>query len=1039
MSGGYVPGALVHARGRDWVVLPGSTPEFTLARSLDGDSEFDTLLFPEETADPRFTAPELRYARDEETGRLVPVDSEDIGDFASASLLRTALRVSASSGAGPFRCLSGIAVQPRQYQLVPLMAALRMDTVRLLIGDDVGIGKTVEAALIAKELLEQGSATNLAVLCSPALAEQWQRELRDKFSLDAELVLPSTAKKLERSIIENEQTIFDRYPYTVVSTDFIKQRERRDAFLRTCPDLLIVDEAHTCIGAGSGRQQRYDLLKELSADRDRHLILVTATPHSGDRDAFAKLTGLLDPALAELDPTVPAHRDRIARHLVQRRRRDIRHFLDEDTPFPADRLLREVPYRLDPVYAQFVTDVIGYAREQVRRPDGALGQRMSWWSVLALLRCVLSSPDAGKATLTTRSAVASARTPEEADRIARDTVLEGSDAEAAEGLDTVPGTLLDRAEPAPAPESEEVTEGPRPKTEGETAPRPRKPDPKLKEFALRAAALAGPEHDAKLRLLIDEVKALIADGHDPIVFCRYIPTAAYVRTHLHDALGGRAHVEAITGDLPPEAREERIAQLTVRPGRQILIATDCLSEGVNLQERFSAVLHYDLSWNPTRHEQREGRVDRFGQRSERVMAVTLYETDTGIDGLVLDVLIRKHRDIAQQTGVALPVPKAGEGVLEALTNSLLLRGRPEQAAGTGQLSFDFGADEQIAAARDTLHRAWDSAAERESRVPTKFSHSGMRPQEVEDELTALRQVLGVPADIAEFTRESLAALRAPVRDLPDTHGFAAQPSPLPPGLRHALGVYETEDQAAAAAGTGRTARRTAVKATRTAKSLRRTTASSTTPRELLFHRDLPVPPNEHALVRTDPAVRAVARYVLDSAIDPAIPHDERPARRLSVVRTPSVDIYTVLLLARYRLKLSLPLKNSRKRKELVAEDTRILGWRPDDHGGTEWLSDEETAALLAAEPQGSVIPEHRLDTIRRALGELRLPEVRAHLTEYGDQLAQQLTDAHLRVREAAGERGRQLGAAAARSITVTPAGPPDELGVYAFLPAGARR
>jgi len=1035
MSSGYAPGALVHARGRDWVVLPGSTPEFMLARSLDGDSEFDTLLFPEETEDPRFSAPELRYETDEETGRSVLVDSEDIGDFASASLLRTALRVSASSGAGPFRCLSGIAVQPRQYQLVPLMAALRMDTVRLLIGDDVGIGKTVEAALIAKELLEQGSATNLAVLCSPALAEQWQRELRDKFSLDAELVLPSTAKKLERSIIENDQTIFDRYPYTVVSTDYIKQRERRDAFLRTCPDLLIVDEAHTCIGAGSGRQQRYDLLRELSAKRDRHLILVTATPHSGDRDAFAKLTGLLDPALAQLDPTVPGHRDRIARHLVQRRRRDIRHFLDEDTPFPADRMLREVPYRLDPAYAQFVTDVIGYAREQVRRPDGELRQRMSWWSVLALLRCVLSSPAAGRATLTTRSAVGAARTPEEADRIARDTVLEGADAEATEGLDAVPGTLLDGAEPASVLEEQEAADRPG----SETDARPSKPDLKLKEFARRAAALAGPEQDAKLRLLIDEVKALIADGHDPIVFCRYIPTAGYVRTHLQEALGGRAHVEAITGDLPPEAREERIAQLTARPGRQVLVATDCLSEGVNLQERFSAVLHYDLSWNPTRHEQREGRVDRFGQRSERVMAVTLYETDTGIDGLVLDVLIRKHRDIAQQTGVALPVPKAGEGVLEALTNSLLLRGRPEQAAGTGQLSFDFGADEQIAAARDTLHHAWDSAAERESRVPTKFSHSGMRPQEVEDELTALRQVLGAPADIAEFTRESLAALRAPVRDLPDTHGFAAQPGPLPTGLRHALGVYETEDQAAAAAGTGRSARRTAVRATRTAKSTPRTTTSSPATRELVFHRDLPVPPNEHALVRTDPAVRAVARYVLDSAIDPAIPHDERPARRLSVVRTSSVDIYTVLLLARYRLKLSLPLKNSRKRKELVAEDTRILGWRPDDDGGVEWLSDEETAALLTAEPQGSVIPEQRLDSIRRALGELRLPEVRAHMAEYGDQLARQLTDAHLRVREAAGERGRALGAAAARAITVIPAGPPDELGVYAFLPAGARR
>ncbi|MGW0880448.1 helicase-related protein [Streptomyces sp. NPDC002671] len=1034
MTSLYTPGALVRARNRDWVVLPGTTADFVLARPLDGDSEFDTLLFPEETGDPHFSAPEL-LVKDDGTGRPQAVDSDDIGDFASASLLRTALRVSASSSAGPFRCLSGIAVQPRQYQLVPLMAALRMDTVRLLIGDDVGIGKTVEASLIAKELIEQGSATKMAVLCSPALAEQWQRELHDKFSLDAELVLPSTAGKLERSIIETDQTIFDRYPYTIVSTDFIKQRDRRDAFLRTCPDLLIVDEAHTCIGAGAGRQQRYELLKDLAADRDRHLILITATPHSGDRDAFAKLTGLLDESLAQLDPTVPAHRDRIARHLVQRRRRDIRHFLDEDTPFPADRMLREVPYRLDSSYAEFVSDVITYAREQIRRPDGELRQRMSWWSVLALLRCVLSSPAAGRATLTTRSAVGAARTPQEADRIGRDAVLEAPDAEASEGLDAVPGTLLDGGEP---PVTDAKTEDAASTGAPEEATRPRKADRRLKEFAQRAAELAGPEHDAKLRLLIDEVKALIADGHDPIVFCRYIPTADYVRTHLHDALGGRAHVEAITGNLPPEAREARVAELTVRPGRQVLVATDCLSEGVNLQERFSAVLHYDLSWNPTRHEQREGRVDRFGQRSERVMAVTLYETDTGIDGLVLDVLIRKHRDIAQQTGVALPVPKAGERVLEALTNSLLLRGRPE-AAAVGQMSFDFGADEQIGAARDALHREWESAAERESRIPTKFSHSGMRPQDVEDELTALRQVLGVPGDIVEFTRESLAALRAPVRSLPHAPGFAAQPGPLPAGLRHSLGVYETEDQAAAAAGTGRTARRTTAKAPRSTKSPKKTAGSASGPRDLVFHRDLPVPPNEHALVRTDPAVRAIARYVLDSALDPAVSTEDRPARRLGVIRTESVDTYTVLLLARYRLQLKLPLKRSGESKELVAEDARVLGWRPDDDGGIEWLTDEETARLLAAEPKGSVITEQRVRAVSRALGELRLPEVRDHLHAYGDQLAAQLTTAHLRVREAAGERGRALGAAAARRITVTPAGPPDELGVYAFVPAGVRR
>ncbi|MEU8102199.1 helicase-related protein [Nonomuraea muscovyensis] len=986
-----------------------------LVRSLDGDSEFDTLLFPPEIRDSGFHAPELP-SRNRANGSFD--DSDLIGDFASASLLRTALRISTTNGAGPFRCLSGIAVQPRQYQLVPLMAALRMDTVRLLIGDDVGIGKTVEACLIAKELLEQGDARKLAVLCSPALAEQWQRELYEKFSIEAELVLPSTVRKLDHAIIDADQTIFDRYPYTVVSTDFIKQPERRAAFRRACPDLLIVDEAHTCIGSGDGRQQRYRLLQDLAEDGDRHLILITATPHSGDRDAFAQLVGLLDPKLSSLDPTRPADRDRLARHFVQRRRRDIRHFLDEDTPFPSDRMLRDVSYRLDSGYAEFVADVLAYAREEIRHSDGALRQRMSWWSVLTLLRCVLSSPAAAGATLTTRSGVGAARSVEEADQIGRDAVLEALDAESTEGLDVVPGALLIAEEP-------KMTMPVRPA------------DPRLRQFAARADGLRGREHDAKLRLLIEEVEALLHAGYNPIVFCRYIPTAYYVRTHLLDALDGRVPVEAITGDLPPDDRELRIRELSERSGKQVLVATDCLSEGVNLQERFSAVLHYDLSWNPTRHEQREGRVDRFGQRSDRVMAVTLYETDTGIDGLVLDVLIRKHRDIAEQTGVALPVPKSGEDVLHALTQSLLLRGRSD-APSLEQMPLDFGSDSLIGAARDVLHQEWESAAERESRVPTKFSHSGMRPQEVEDELSALRQVLGTANDIAEFTRESLAALRAPITEDSGIQGFTARTGPLPAGLRHALGVYETEDQAAATAGTGRTARRATAKDPRRTGTVKRR-ATKADQGDLVFHGDLPVPPNEYALVRTDPAVRAIARYVLDSALDLSVPDHERPARRLGVVRTKSVDTYTVLLLARYRLKLSLPQRHAGSTlKELVAEDTRVLGWRPDDEGGLIWLAEEETTNLLDAVPNGNVMIELRRRTAQRALDELKLPEVRAYLHDYGLRLAAQLEAAHQRVREAAGERGRNLGAAAARRITAVPAGPPDELGVYAFVPAGDR-
>ena len=123
--------------------------------------------------------------------------------------------------------------------------ALKLEPVRLLIADDVGIGKTIEAALIARELLDRGDAQRLAVLCPPHLAEQWQHELWTKFHLDAELVLPCTVKRLERGLPRRPNRSSSRTRTSIVSTDFIKSDRRREDFVRACPELVIVDEAHT--------------------------------------------------------------------------------------------------------------------------------------------------------------------------------------------------------------------------------------------------------------------------------------------------------------------------------------------------------------------------------------------------------------------------------------------------------------------------------------------------------------------------------------------------------------------------------------------------------------------------------------------------------------------------------------------------------------------------------------------------------------------------------------------------------------------------
>lgn len=416
----YSAGSLVTARGREWVVLPESAPDMLVLRPLGGSDDDIAAVFPafEDVKGAEFAAPE----------------PSDLGDQRAAGLLRTALRIGFRSGAGPFRSLAGIAVEPRAYQLVPLLMALRQQTVRLLISDDVGIGKTVEAGLIAGELLAQGEATGLAVLCSPALAEQWQGELRSKFGIDAELVLSSTVSRLERGL-DLGQSLFDKYPHVIVSTDFIKSTRHRDDFVRHCPDLVIVDEAHTCVAAddtsnSSQNQLRFELLRRVSADMSRHLLLVTATPHSGKESAFRNLLGLVKPELATVNLDSESGRKLLAQHFVARKRADVRQYLTkgdglsddslaEKTAFPSDRWFKDETYKLSPAYRALLDDAIAYASERVEEAgsQGKREARIAWWSAIALLRSLVSSPRAASQTLTTRSAAAIAASADEADKL----------------------------------------------------------------------------------------------------------------------------------------------------------------------------------------------------------------------------------------------------------------------------------------------------------------------------------------------------------------------------------------------------------------------------------------------------------------------------------------------------------------------------------------------------------------------------------------------------------------------------------------------
>ncbi len=943
----FAVGSLVRARGREWVVLPESSEDLLVLRPLGGsEDEVAGVYLPLEVVEPaHFSLP----------------DPNLVGDFRSARLLRDALRLGFRSSAGPFRCLGRIAVDPRPYQLVPLLMALKLDPVRLLIADDVGVGKTIEACLVARELLDRGEITRFAVLCPPQLAEQWQRELREKFHIEAELVLPSTARRLER-VCRHDQSLFDLYPFVIVSMDFIKADSRRDEFLRTCPELVIVDEAHTCAFPhvqSRGRHQRYQLVKGLAQSTSRHMLFVTATPHSGNEEAFRALLGLLDPKFEQLGEPDRAdtqqRRRELARHVVQRRRADIEHFMGADTDFPRRDDPPPQSYKLSAEYRSLFERILAYARETVTDVTGAQHtHRVRWWSALALLRSLASSPAAAAATLRTRARVADAASVGEVDDVGRRAVLDVDPDDASDALDIVPGADIDESE---LPVGTGVRR-------------------RLLELARQAESVHG-DKDSKVVKAAQLIGELLKDGFSPIVFCRFIPTAEYVAAQLRERLPKDVEIAAVTSTLPPEEREDRVRQLgaSSERGHRVLVATDCLSEGINLQDWFDAVFHYDLAWNPTRHEQREGRVDRYGQGSNPVRAVTYYGVDNQIDGIVLDILIEKHKRIRTALGISVPVPIGTNEVIEAVFEGLLLR---EKVTGPTAALYLPGFEEFMKPKREDLFDKWEAAADREKRSRTIFAQESFKLDEIGRELDAVRAAIGTPSDVARFIEEAFRANGAAVtrRD----GEIDVDLREVPRAMRELAGDRD----------------------------------------RLRARFEKPVREGVVYLSRTHPIVEGLAAYLLDTSLDPSA---SGVARRAGAIRAAQVSKRTTLLLLRFRFHMRW--REASEERELLAEDAGTLAFTgsPSDPA---WLDADAIAALMASTPSGNVAPEQARDFVTQVVEQFKAlqPRVESEARRRADELR----DAHQRVRAAA--------RLASASLRVEPELPADVLGIYVFLPGG---
>lgn len=899
MTVNFAPGDLVRARGREWVALPSPRDGILALRPLSG-SENDAVIL-----DPTLETLPVEAARFD-----LPADAAPTVQ-SKAALLADAMRLTLRRGAGPFRSAAQLAFEPRTYQLVPLLMALRLQVPRLLIADDVGIGKTIEAGLILRELMDRGEVDAFSVLCPPHLVDQWVGELKSRFGIEAVAVTSGSAVRLERGL-PLAQTLFDAYPYTVVSLDYIKAEKRREGFARACPDFVIVDEAHACVGTHKGKQQRFELLAGLARDAERRMIFLTATPHSGDEDAFGRLLSLIEQSFGAMNFDDARYRERLARHFVQRQRIDlVSGEWDENRAFPK-HVTTESPYRLSKVHLDFQEAVLDYCFGVVAQAgSGQRERRLAFWGTLALMRCVGSSPAAGLSALRNRMS-------NESDRLEPQIYDDDSDDE--DAVDIEPSTGFGT-------------------------------DPALLTLVGQAEELVQ-KADPKLAALTDALTPLIKKGANPVIFCRYLATAEHVRDGLRKAFP-KLVVEAVTGVLTPDERRDRVADMAAvddqKEIQRILVATDCLSEGINLQQLFDTVIHYDLSWNPTRHQQREGRVDRFGQPAELVRSIMMFSPDSAIDGAVLEVILRKAEEIRKATGVTVPLPDQRGPVTDALMASMMLR-----RGGTRQLALDLRLDDGTKA----MEARWRDASDSEKKSRARFAQNAMKPQEVAPEWEKVRTLLGSPEDAKVFIEKAMSRFGVPLE--PKKTLLLAHIHALESCLKERL-------------------------------ALRNLTGS------VRLAMTEPAPSGTALLTRTHPLTATLAEALVEASLDPEA-LSGLGIGRVGAWPTTAVQQMTRLALLRIRFKLTV---HARKERLLLAEEAALVAMQ----GDKVIASGEAARVLLNAPAAADLAPSARDRFVIKARedfpGLLEGP-----LAEFVRSRADELMQDHARLRAAAGSASR---------------------------------
>lgn len=741
----FQPGAVVEARGRLWRVDQQDHEVLTATPIDSGDA-----------GQQRFYLPVEGVSR----SNLDRPSRELIGSPPAQDLLLRAHRLSMLHGTAPLLSLQRSRVIPKNFQLVPVVMALEMKKrVRMLLADDVGLGKTIEAGLIITELMARQRASRVLVVVPAALREQWREALEYFFHLPARIISSRHRREMERELPAGTSP-WGQFPVLITSIDYAKQPAVKNQILEQDWDIALFDEAHLAAKphetspGQSASTQRWEFAQAVAgSDRIEHLLLLTATPHNGYTDSFASLLRLLGEGLVtgpSHDPTIRG--EKATGYVCQRRRQDVEEWFGEgsgESPFP-DRDQEEIIVPPTAYEKEAIEAVEDYGQQVLSSAERGSAQTrtLANWTVLHLHKRALSSPQALRESLQNRKESLQQRIEEE---LSADVSISEDEAKA-NVFDEDTGERLGSEEASKR--TERSVFGDVTAIENEL---------ELLEGAIEAAGSVTPSRDNKLTKLLEVVLPnRLRDDPKVIIFTRYVDTLEY----LSKQIGGSdrfadTEVFTIHGGLPERKRRE-VFQEFDRSDKAVLVATDAISEGMNLQHAAAQVVHYELPWNPNRLEQRNGRVDRFGQKKETVHIRTMVMDET-LDASIMSVLVEKAAEIRRQYGFSPPYFGEETDIMELLAQHDIKVG-PQQlhlfdeesgAAGdrSGDIKPSGEVDDPFSA--DTLDRIESDSF---------YGQTDIHLPDIQKRLEETEKTIGSPEQIEAFVRSGLSRFGCQVEE-----------------------------------------------------------------------------------------------------------------------------------------------------------------------------------------------------------------------------------------------------------------------------------